>query len=119
MTVLTVSEGRYLYLLLTLLLLYGLRDRKSPVVLSSYNLCFLISSHPNPVPLTASSTYLNHHVLGHPISLFALNLSYNALSGILVVSIPFVWINDCNYKHSDFINTFLISSSSVRDNIRY
>jgi hypothetical protein len=84
-------------------------------VLSSYNVCFFISSHLNPVLSTASKTYVNHLVLGHPISLFALNLNYNALRGILVVSIPFIWINHCNRTCSDFIDKFLISYFSVKD----
>jgi hypothetical protein len=45
----------------------------------------------------SSCTWLNHLVLGHPISLFPLNFNSDAILGSLVQAILFTWPNNCSH----------------------
>jgi hypothetical protein len=115
MIVRTVSEGAYLCRILAMLVLcMGVEAQTLPSCASNIFPIY-ISARLSPVR-NISRTCVNHRLLGHPISLFSLNLNYSSLHGILLVSIPF-WTSICNLICSVSVNRFWISSS-VRDRIQ-
>jgi hypothetical protein len=102
----TINYSTEIYLIILLIApfpFYMDRWMKSLQSLLSFLYDFLLAL---PIFLPSSSTWLNHLVLGRPMSFFPSDYNFNAFLDILVLSILFTYPKHCSNFSSNTVNNF-------------